>query len=124
MSEFWSAAHTITEELDNAEGPEDVRTQAEELRNLGQETRDKYDGLPEGFQQGATGELLDERANACEQLADDWESEVDSWESEWPEEYDEDTHKEEYPTEEEYLDARQDAWADFQCNLDVTLDCS
>ncbi len=46
---------------------------AEEIRSLGQSEREKYDNMPEGLQQGETGQTLDERANNCESWADEVE---------------------------------------------------
>ena len=47
---------------------------AEELRNLGSECQDKLDNMPEGLQQGDTGQLLENRAQECESKADELES--------------------------------------------------
>jgi hypothetical protein len=46
---------------------------AEQLRELGQEQRDKFDNMPEGLQQGDTGQRLEERADWCEERADEFE---------------------------------------------------
>ena len=47
---------------------------AEQLRELGQECQDKFDNIPEGLQQGDTGQLLENRAQECEAKADELES--------------------------------------------------
>ena len=47
---------------------------AEQLRELGQECQDKFDNIPEGLQQGDTGQLLENRAQECEGKADELES--------------------------------------------------
>lgn len=51
--------------------PETLDNYAESIRSLGQEEQDKFDNMPEGFQQGETGQLLEERANNCEAWADE-----------------------------------------------------
>ena len=59
-----------------AEGadPSDVANElndlAGEARDLGETCQENLDNMPEGLQQGSTGELLQERVDACESLAD------------------------------------------------------
>lgn len=60
---------------------ENVQQIAEQLRELGQEQESKRDGMPEGLQNAPTGELLQERADACEESASNLESvDFDAWE--------------------------------------------
>lgn len=66
---------------------DDAQDFADRIREIGQEQQDKLDNMPEGLQQGSSGELIQERIDACEAAADeietiisDWESERDSWE--------------------------------------------
>lgn len=47
---------------------------AADIRALGEEQDEKLQNMPEGLQQGATGELLQERYDACEAWADEIES--------------------------------------------------
>lgn len=54
---------------------------AEEIREFGQEKQAKLDNMPEGLQQGDTGQLLEERAAGCEEWADAIESAVNDYES-------------------------------------------
>ena len=42
---------------------------ADSLEELAQECRDAYDNMPEGLQQGDTGQLLEQRAEGCEEAA-------------------------------------------------------
>ena len=78
QSEYWSAIYGIQEDVDGADEAfddlesfrEDV---AQRVRELGEECREKFDNLPEGFQQGSTGELLEQRADSCEGAADEIE---------------------------------------------------
>jgi hypothetical protein len=49
--------HSLTR-ADTLEELEDIKSGFEDL---GQETQDSLDNMPEGLQQGATGEMLQER---------------------------------------------------------------
>jgi uncharacterized protein YukE len=60
----------------------DLRDIAERVRELGQEAQESLDNMPEGLQQGDTGQLLEERVNAMDGWADDIESTADELESE------------------------------------------
>lgn len=83
-SDFLSQLYDIEDDLDNVVQDENLpgtlREIAENLRNLGQEQQDKYDNMPEGLQQGPTGEMLEERANNCESWADEIEQAADELE--------------------------------------------
>lgn len=46
---------------------------AQELRDLAQECQDSLDNMPEGLQQGSTGEMLQERIDALEAAADEFD---------------------------------------------------
>lgn len=54
--------------------PDDPETIAESLRELGQEQQEKFDNMPDGLQQGDTGQMLEQRASGCEAAADEIES--------------------------------------------------
>lgn len=43
------------------------------IRELGQEQETKRENMPEGLQNSATGELLEERSNRCGEIADELE---------------------------------------------------
>jgi hypothetical protein len=60
---------------------------AGEIRSLGEECQGSLDNMPEGLQQGATGEMLQERIQNCETWADEIEG-LDQPELEEPEEPD------------------------------------
>ena len=77
------AIQTFREDGDGSALGSALEGSAEEIRNLGEECREKYDNMPEGLQQGDTGQLLEERADACEIKADEWDvaaNEFDSYE--------------------------------------------
>lgn len=70
-SDFYSQLWPIEDErFDGVCGPDDLREIAEDLRNLGSEQQDKYDNMPEGLQQGDTGQMVEARATGCEEWAD------------------------------------------------------
>jgi hypothetical protein len=56
-----------------------VEDLASQIRELGEEEQGKYDNMPEGLQQGDTGMLLEERAQAMEAWADELEQVCSSW---------------------------------------------
>lgn len=74
---------------------EATREAAERLREIGQECSDKLSNMPDGLQQGDTGQLLQERADNCEDRADELESAADSAETNWTERTGEDNDEEE-----------------------------
>lgn len=57
---------------------------ASEVSSAGEECQSSLDNMPEGLQQGSTGELLQARIDACETIADDLEG-VDIPDEEDPE---------------------------------------
>jgi hypothetical protein len=91
---FQSALATIGEDIAGAIGEarnqvdptiaiSAVRDAAELLRDLGSEQQEKLDNMPEGLQQGDTGQLLENRANECEDKACTIESAADQAEIDW-----------------------------------------
>lgn len=80
QSEFLSAVYSLQEEM--AEAQADTADDliglrdgwVESIREIGQECQDKFDNMPDGLQQGDTGQTLEERAQAMEQWADDLEA--------------------------------------------------
>jgi len=81
QSEFLSEVYSIQEELEEITTEwdiEDIRStieeKAERLRELGEEQQEKHDNMPENLEYSPVAELLGERAENCEQMADDLES--------------------------------------------------
>lgn len=64
------------EDLGDNASADDLQTFAQDIQSLGEEQREKFDNMPEGLQQGSTGETLDERANNCEEWASSIEDKV------------------------------------------------
>lgn len=61
---------------------DDAQQLADDIRALGEEQTAKYESMPEGLQQGDTGQMLEARASACETAAGDIEEIIARWESE------------------------------------------
>lgn len=68
-SEFLQSLYGIMEGFSTISEGSDCASLAEELETLAEETREKFENMPEGLQQGDIGQLLEERAEACETAA-------------------------------------------------------
>jgi len=86
-SDYLSQLYDWEDEKNQIGDMDSAQDFADRIRTLGEEQQGKLDNMPEGLQQGSTGELIQERIDACEAAADeietiisDWESERDSWE--------------------------------------------
>lgn len=86
MSDYLSAMYGYQEQVEDAQTGHDntdpdlsgiadtLDEVASEMRSTGDEQQEKYDNLPENFQNGNTGETLQARKDACESLADELET--------------------------------------------------
>jgi hypothetical protein len=89
---------------------------AADIRSLGEEQQSSLDNMPEGLQQGDTGQMLQERIDACEAWADEIEG-LDEPEREEPEH---ETFEEfleripSIPTVDELLTESGQTWAEEQ----------
>lgn len=74
-SEFLGAFYSLEEEIGDLKAEDglgdSVSDIATRFRELGEEQTAKKDNMPDSLQSGATGELLEERANKCEEIADE-----------------------------------------------------
>lgn len=68
---------------------------AGELESLRDETQDNLDNMPEGLQEGDTGQMLQERIDACENAASELQNMDFNFESELDESADEEERAEE-----------------------------
>jgi hypothetical protein len=109
QSEFMGTIYDIEERiaaLSSSEGIEslqaDVASLAEELRNLGSEQDDKRNNMPDSLQDSETGQLLESRQQACEEMADALED------------VDLDIEKEEGESEEDFQGRIDDAITELQ----------
>lgn len=72
-SDFLGQAYDIQDErliTDNISSADDLNSIADDVEALGQEQQEKFDNMPEGLQQGPTGEMLEERVQQCESWAE------------------------------------------------------
>ncbi len=81
VSEYMSQFYALEEEFDllsAKDPPGDVADSLDELasqmQKLGEEQLEKFDNMPDGLQQGDTGQLLEGRADACEQVSSEIEA--------------------------------------------------
>ncbi len=83
QSDFLGSLYRIEDEsFKGVEDAEGLKAVAEEIRELGTEQQEKYDNMPEGLQQGDTGQTIEERAQNCESWADEIDSIADTLETE------------------------------------------
>ena len=82
QSDFYGTWYATQEALEDTPdfGADDISNAADEIRNLGQDCQDKYDNLPENFQYTETGELLENRAQECDRIADELDNQVSEME--------------------------------------------
>lgn len=77
LSQFYACQEQF-EELGSGNAPEGLADALRELgsgiEELGAEQEGKVDNMPDGLQEGDTGELLRQRAETCETLADELEN--------------------------------------------------
>ena len=79
----WEDSKGALAEMDSAQEFSDT------IRALGEEQGEKFDNMPEGLQQGDTGQTLESRRDACESAAEEidgiiseWEDAKSTWETE------------------------------------------
>lgn len=63
--------HRFSDDMDPDDARGELETLAGEIEELGSEARESFDAMPESLQQGPTGEMLGERADAMESWADE-----------------------------------------------------
>lgn len=68
--------------IPNADSPDDFREAANELETLADETQGSFDNMPEGLQQGTTGQQLEQRVESCNEWKDAINSAADTLETE------------------------------------------
>ena len=126
-SNFLSQLYDIEDtRFEGIESADDLREVAEAVRELGQEAQDSFDNMPEGLQQGQTGELLEERASAMDDWASEIESAADELESELSDFDDQveayKAYLAEYEEYEEQLAAFEDLDEDEQANAEEPVE--
>lgn len=85
QSAFLSQIYDINDRVESLEAGDheelesNIQELAEEFRAAGEECSENLSNMPEGLQQGSTGELLQQRADDCESIASELESIDCSW---------------------------------------------
>lgn len=82
LSACYSAQESVEDSLSNfiagkcelADLIGDLESAADEVRQAGEDCDEKYNNMPDGLQQGDTGQMLEQRRDAAESLADEIES--------------------------------------------------
>jgi hypothetical protein len=88
--QLWDIEDDVIAKLPADESLKDaVQDVAQQLRDLASECQENLDNMPEGLQQGDTGQMLEERVSVLEEAADEFEN-IDF------EDKDDDTTDEEY----------------------------
>jgi hypothetical protein len=80
-SEFLSAVFDIEDDLAALTSLDDLEDIIDRLDTLSSETQDKFDNMPEGLQQGDTGQMLESRANGCSAAKDELDEIKDEYEA-------------------------------------------
>jgi hypothetical protein len=75
-SSFLSTAYDLSDRLDACQTKQDLEDIKSEFEDLREETQGSLDNMPDGLQQGSTGELLQERIDQCEALVGELEDAI------------------------------------------------
>jgi hypothetical protein len=75
QSEFLATVWDIEDRLEALSDPAELESIIEDIRQVGEEQTEKRDNMPEGLQDAPTGELLEQRADMCEDWANNLEQE-------------------------------------------------
>lgn len=94
QSEYFGRLHQLQEQIEETDTDGDwdatwslVEEIKDQLQELADEQQEKADNLPENLRYAPTGELLDERQQACEGAVSEIES-IDEWDEDEPVESD------------------------------------
>jgi hypothetical protein len=77
-SEFLSTVYDLEDRLASVDNEDDARSLVDELNQLADEQDDKLSNMPEGLQQGPTGQQLESRAEGCREAANEIEAILDN----------------------------------------------
>lgn len=70
-----------------------MRSAGGAIREAGEDARNSFDNMPEGLQQGETGQMLENRADESDRIADELDALADELEAlDEPDEYDDSNH--------------------------------
>ncbi len=127
QSAYYGAVRGMCEQIEDqfsagldVEGIESVTSDiGSQLEELGCEARESLENMPEGLQQGATGELLEERATACEEAQGEVEGIDIDFQSELDEEDEEVTDEDRDQEKQEWLDDIQNELTELVSNCEI-----
>ncbi len=78
QSEFWGAVYGLQEQYETVPDFDDIESGIDEIKseleNIKDETQGKFDNMPQGLQDGDSGQLLQERVDALESVISDLDS--------------------------------------------------
>ena len=77
-SEFLSQAYELSDSVSSLTTRDEIESLVSDFEQLRDEQQEKLDNMPEGLQQGATGELIQERIDQCESIISELEDVVSS----------------------------------------------
>lgn len=80
-SPFLQGLYDFEDSIAAVDDMEEVEQLAATIRELGDEEGEKYDNMPEGLQQGETGQMLEQRRDACHAAADELDDIVSRWQN-------------------------------------------
>lgn len=80
-SPYLSTLYGWEESKSQVTSPDDLEDLITTIRELGEQCQESFENMPEGLQQGDTGQLLEERANACEEAANELEEIQTEWQN-------------------------------------------
>jgi hypothetical protein len=107
-SDFMSQSYDLDDAVSAADDVETLRSLADDIRQLGEDQQEKLDNMPEGLQQGDTGQLIQERIDGCEEWATSVDEACDEWDN-----YSEDDDL----SDEENADAQREAFDQARENI-------
>jgi len=89
QSEYLSTAYALQEQIEDISidpsdlqaAVDELRSVADEVRNLGEEQEGKIGNMPDSLQDSDTAQMLQSRAEACEEVAGELESAADDIEN-------------------------------------------
>ncbi len=80
-SSYRIAMAGIEEAQGNVQDRDGLQGLIEQVEELANEQREKFDNMPEGLQQGATGKTLEQQADALDSARDELETISSDWEA-------------------------------------------
>lgn len=81
MSDYLGQLYDWEDAKNEIESMDSAQELADTIRELGEEQQGKYDNMPESLQQGDTGQMIEQRAQACETAAEEIEAVIGDWET-------------------------------------------